>query len=565
MSTHFDDLKLTAPDGSSAPEPPGLDEAIFKEVKPETTKFDDKIGVNVPAPRSAVYVAKYPSPPPELNTLVPEDFNLIDFNFNDLNHKKKDEVIKTDNHFAIGTDEPEVNTESKDNKAEKVEKFEQESKSTEAIVVVAATAVTAAVLVSNDEELDKPSVESPVVEEPLKKVSEARKSLEPAKVESSKPAPIIIAEVPKSALAKESVEPVKTETSEVKSAPIIIAEVPKKIETKTNEEKNEVPEVKAAPIIIAEVPQSIVKQEEKVDQPVKIESPEIKAAPIIIAPVPEAVEPEIKKEPVVVEEVTAPPPLPTDTAHLAAVRESLKPSLLPVKPVNGAPSTDPEVKSHAASSPLAETSVTAAELEKLRKELEEQKLALEREIDNKNALQSQIQAMVSKSTAQEEALKYKNESIEQLHSDYLKTNNDLTSARNEREKLVLALAKAEEELAKTSETNAKAYLEKSDEVNTLKDKVAEFAAIIGQKNKEIDSLQRQLDEAKRSNVKTVLDNVQKYEKIEDDLIKMVEEEILRMQDTIDAQREYNAKLQMEVDAEYAYWKRRLASPEENNN
>ena len=69
----------------------------------------------------------------------------------------------------------------------------------------------------------------------------------------------------------------------------------------------------------------------------------------------------------------------------------------------------------------------------------------------------------------------------------------------------------------------------------MKDKVAEFASIIGQKNKEIDSLQRQLEEVKRSNMETALENVQQYEKIEDELMKMVEEEILRMQDTIDEQ------------------------------
>lgn len=394
--------------------------------------------------------------------------------------------------------------------------------------VVATAAIATATVLSTIEEEKQPSVEVPIkgpsppatiVVEPLKKVSEARKSFEPSKfpVETEiKSAPIIIAEIPKSAEPLKTVEPQRA------------VEFQKAIE----QGKSPEPEAKAIPIIIAEAPN----QKEEVKVPEK--------------------EPKIIQE---VEEITAaPPPLPTDNAHLLASRESLKPSLLPVMPVNGAPSSDLDApKPQTASSPLATSAITADELEQLRKELDEQKLALEREIDCKKALESQIQAIISKSNAQEEALKYKNESLEQLHSDYLKTNNDLTSARNEKEKLEAALTKAEEELATISESNAKSYLEKSEEVTELKDKLAEFAAIIGQKNKEIDSLQRQLDEVKRSNVNTALENVHQYEKIEDELMKMVEEEILRMQDTIDEQREYNAKLQMEVDAEYAYWKRRL--------
>ena len=74
-------------------------------------------------------------------------------------------------------------------------------------------------------------------------------------------------------------------------------------------------------------------------------------------------------------------------------------------------------------------------------------------------------------------------------------------------------------------------------------------------------MQRQLEETKRSNMQIALENVQQYEKIEDELMKVVEEEILRMQDTIDEQREYNSKMQVEVDSEYAYWKRRLSKSE----
>ena len=496
-----------------------------------------------------MYAAKFPSPPPELNTLVPEDFNLIDFNFNDLNHKHKEEVIKTDNHFIVeSTKENPVAEVVNETTVKKVDSVTQSSDAGTSVIAATAVVTTTAILSTIEEEKDnelKPVIktEAPVkettpiaaavVEEPLKKVSEARKSLEPSKTTTEKeiyPAPIVMSEAPK------NVEPSKSVEKQQGADSVSV--------------KHSEPEVIAAPIIIKEAP--------------KERTEEIKTESAVVTEVKK--EPEIFKtqEPIEVEEISAPPPLPTNNAHLVAVRESLKPSLLPVKPVNGAPSNDPDApRPQSSTSPLANSGISAAELEQLKKELEQQKLALEREIDNKKALEAQIQAIISKSNAQEEALKYKNESLEQLHSDYLKINNDLTSARNEKEKLEVALVKAEEELATISETNAKAYLEKSDEVTALKDKLAEFAAIIGLKNKEIDSLQRQLDEVKRSNVNTALENVQQYEILEEELVKMVEEEILRMQDTIDEQREYNAKLQMEVDAEYAYWKRRLAEREQS--
>lgn len=461
---------------------------------------------------------------------------MIDFNFTDLKNKNKDEVIKTDHHFII--DEPiveEIKEIKSEEKEPKVEMTKSELKSDEIAIdnsiadtpVAAgiATVATVAILSTIEEEKDQqlevieaPAIEptpivASVIEEPLRKVSEARKSLEPSK------------------------SPVETE---VKLGSIAIAEESKSAEPEKLAEnpKAPEPEINRASEIIAEVP----KQKEEVNIAEK-ESENINSYEV--------------------EEITAPPPLPTDNGHLIVARESLKPSLLPVMPMNGAPTADFDApKPPSSSSPLAAYGITAAELEQMRKELDEQKLALEREIDNKKALESQIQAMISKSNAQEEALKYKNESLEQIHSDYLKTNNDLTSARNEKEKLESDLAKAEKELAKISESNAKDYLEKSDEVTTLKDKVAEFAAIIGQKNKEIDSLQRQLDEVKRTNVKTTLESVQQYEMIEEELLKIAEEEILRMQDTIEEQREYNAKLQMEVEAEYTYWKKRLEAKAE---
>lgn len=534
MSTHFDELNITAPDGSSTPEPPGLSEATFNhEVK--SAEDTSKPAFN-PIGKSAVYASK-----PEqlhlsdLNTLVPEDFNLIDFNFKDLSASKESkhpEVIKTDHTF-------------------------------DDIVVPPLEAMNTPVITSEPVKEEKEStpivLPAPVIiEEPLLKVSKARKSLEPQKAaemeetknaESKKIDPIIIAEVPESA---KKVEPAVAK----------VVENDKKAESAVESDKENI-------------------------KPAQKE--ETSTAPAIsnVQKAAEAVE---------AEEVSAPPPLPTNNAHLVAVRESLKPTMLPVKPVSGAPASEPSTGESktpvTATSPLAKTETTSEDLEAhqheieaqklaleeelnsqkvslqkemaehkavLEKEMNEHKAALEREIDTKKALEAQLQAIISKSNAQEEALKYKNESLDQLNSDFLKTNNDLTSARSEKARLEAALAKAEAELAATSESNAKAFLEKSDEVTALKDKLAEFAAIIGQKNKEIASLEKQLEETKRSNMQTALESVQQYEKIEDELVKMVEVEILRMQDTIDEQREYNSKLQMEVDAEYAYWKAKLSS------
>ena len=544
----------------STPEPPGLNEAIVKDVKNDIDLNDS---VSVPQPRQAVYAGKMPSPPAELNTLVPEDFDLIDFNFKDLKPKKAKEVIKTDNSFVLPDiaeqDELEleekvpdtkVDTESAVNikedkpelKAATVEATSppidnEPDSNTETMLAVGAVAATTtaadvattAILSKDtekepemDDKAQSPIQTAAIIEEPLRKVSEARKSIEAGSLSSKEPesktvAPIIIAEVPKPKV--EDPKP-QVSTEHDTPAPVIIDESPKHEEPKL------------APIIIAEVPKP---------------KPEVVATePLIPA-----------KVPVKVEEVKAPPPLPTNTEHLVAVRESLKPSMLPVKPMNGAPTTDPEIPK-AISSPLPKSAISSEELDKLNKELERQKLELERETDTRKALESQIQAMISKSNAQDEALRYKNETMEQLNSDFLRVNNDLTAVKTEKEKLEASLAKAQEELMATNESNAQAYLQKSDEINALKDKVAEFASIIGQKNKEIDSLQRQLEEVKRSNMETALENVQQYEKIEDELMKMVEEEILRMQDTIDEQREYNAKMQIEVDSEYAYWKRRLS-------
>lgn len=526
--------------------------------------------IPVPEPRQAIYAGKFPSPPAELNTLVPEDFNFMDFNFKSLKSQpKENEVIKTDNTFENIITSEEAKDESKEIATETEKKIELiEAKKTEdktgidkSLVLGAAVATTAAVAtaaavvsgtseskeaeknsapVDTDKEpVAKSSAFVPIIDEkPLIKVSEARKSLEPTN---------------------------KTEALATKSEPTVNVDMPKsKVE---QPDRSEAPVAGAAVIAgaaaIAATTAAIVSSDktkvipEEVPKPKEVEKSDTSKT----SKVEEMVKPcttvaldEPKQT--AVQEVIAPAPLPTNTSHLVAARESLKPSLLPVKPVNGAPSTDSDgLKT---SSPLTKSTINSEELEKLRKQLDQQKILLEKEIDSKKMLESQIQAMISKSNAQDEALRYKNESLDQLQSDYLKTNNDLTAAKNEKEKLKEALLKAESELAATSEKDTKAFLEKSDEVAGLKDKLAEFAAIIGQKNKEIDSLQRQLEEAKRSNMQTALENVQKYETFEDDLIKMVEEEILRMQDTIDEQREYNAKLQMEVDSEYAFWKAKLS-------
>ena len=57
--------------------------------------------IPIPETRSAVYAGKLPSPPAELNTLVPEDFDAIDFKFMDLKPKLKndEDFTKTDHTF----------------------------------------------------------------------------------------------------------------------------------------------------------------------------------------------------------------------------------------------------------------------------------------------------------------------------------------------------------------------------------------------------------------------------------------------------------------------------------
>lgn len=650
--------------------------------------------VEVPEPRSAIYAGKYTNPPAELNTLVPEDFDFMDFNFKDLKSKKKEEeVIKTDHTFE--NIEPSVNKEHEPTKTEpepaKTEVNTSNNEKSFVLVGAAATAteITKAAVLSDSKSAEtkepkaspvEPQTTAVIDEKPLVKVSEARKSLEP---NTSTTKSIIVADAAESKAEKttntvESKETSKdaaliagatalgaatvavttaatvnsdksTKEDSKSQSPTTISDS-KRIETKDNSTNAAVIagatvlSATTAAILTADksskdgsesqnptaasnsdtsknssavagttalgiataaaTTASIVTADKSAKDTAAPDSKTVEskdnskeaaaiagaaiigsatAAAAIVAtdksskdetvsntkPDVTAKEETKPKEKVVQELVAPPPPLPTNTAHLTAARESLKPSLLPVKPVNGAPLTDPDAaapsKPISSNSPLGISAVNSEELEKLKKQLDQQKLALENEIDAKKALESQIQAMLSKSNAQEEALRYKNESLDTLHSDYLKINNDLTAAKSERDKLKEALTKAEAELASTSESNAKAFLEKNDEVTKLKDKLAEFAAIIGQKNKEIDSLQRQLEEAKRANMQTALKNVEQYTKIEDDLIKMVEEEILRMQDTVDEQREYNAKLQMEVDAEYAYWKRRLTKSKEEEN
>ena len=118
--------------------------------------------------------------------------------------------------------------------------------------------------------------------------------------------------------------------------------------------------------------------------PPKHEEP--KLAPIIIAEVPKpkpevvTMEPLIPaKVPVKVEEVKAPPPLPTNTEHLVAVHRILKAEHVACQTHEWAPTTDPEIPK-AISSPLAKSAISSEELDKLNKELERQKLELERKL-----------------------------------------------------------------------------------------------------------------------------------------------------------------------------------------
>lgn len=563
VSTHFDEINFDELNGPSTPDPPGINAPIASEVKTEAVTTIDTGYVSGPQPRQAVYAARIPSPPLELNTLVPEDFDMIDF-WKKPTGKGEEVPLKTDDSFALAkiseAEEPK-NMDGADTGGKNTEESSKEhGPNTTAVLVASAvtvTAITAAAILNEKEAETLPKAVIPVVEassiseEPLKKVSEARKSIEASSLPSKNPeikaaAPIVI---------EKSLSPKVFEQEKEKSSQVHKEEV-----TKASSIAVSNVEEPAAPIIIAKVPQKpeIVEKDEKAQ--LKPESTHV--APIIIADAPNQAVPEPEPEKVLAkfDEVKAPPPLPTNTEHLVAARESLKPSMSPVKPVNGAPTSDPS-RPKSSSSPLARSGINSEVLEKLTKELEKQKLALENESDTKKALESQINAMISRSNAQEEALRYKNESMEQLQTDFMRINKDLTAVKSEKDRLEASLAKAQEELKATSDSDAQAYLQKSDLVTELKDQVAEFASIIGQKNKEIDSLQHQLEEVKRANMKTALDNVQQYEKIEDELLKIVEEEILRMQDTIDEQREYNSKMQVEVDSEYAYWKRRLSKSE----
>ena len=535
--------------------------------------------IPIPETRSAVYAGKLPSPPAELNTLVPEDFDAIDFEFMDLKPKLKndEDFTKTDHTFDdIKTEEAkeseyeqkhseqadaikiksretaEIDQESKLSEIRKDLILEEIPKITKQPILTSVAAdkavevVETSVINASEEGKDSETVpiisktpETFIVENSVVKVSNAKKLIEASLATD-------VAKEPECLSAK--VDPVIIDgvVSKPKSpAPSNAVLLTEEVVVADSQQKDEV-DATSTPVLDKEEKEKLSQQNDEIEALTAISNVS-----------------NDKPKAIIVEEVSAPPPLPTDNSHLIAIRESLKPSLLPVKPVNGAPSHNSEALKPMENVTDKAMKVNSQELECLRKQLEEHERKLEKEINSKKSLESQIITIISKSNGQEEALRFKNESLDQLQSEFLKVSNDLTSAKREKEILAEALAKAEEELSASSESNAKVYLQKSDEVTTLKDRLAEFAAIIGQKNKEIASLQRQLEEISRSNINTALENVQKYENIEDDLIKMVEEEIFRMQDTISEQREYISKLQIEVDSEYAFWNRRLAKDGES--
>ena len=535
--------------------------------------------IPIPETRSAVYAGKLPSPPAELNTLVPEDFDAIDFKFMDLKPKLKndEDFTKTDHTFDdIKTEEAkeseyeqkhseqadaikiksretaEIDQESKLSEIRKDLILEEIPKITKQPILTSVAAdkavevVETSVINASEEGKDSETVpiisktpETFIVENSVVKVSNAKKLIEASLATD-------VAKEPECLSAK--VDPVIIDgvVSKPKSpAPSNAVLLTEEVVVADSQQKDEV-DATSTPVLDKEEKEKLSQQNDEIEALTAISNVS-----------------NDKPKAIIVEEVSAPPPLPTDNSHLIAIRESLKPSLLPVKPVNGAPSHNSEALKPMENVTDKAMKVNSQELECLRKQLEEHERKLEKEINSKKSLESQIITIISKSNGQEEALRFKNESLDQLQSEFLKVSNDLTSAKREKEILAEALAKAEEELSASSESNAKVYLQKSDEVTTLKDRLAEFAAIIGQKNKEIASLQRQLEETKRSNMNAALENVQKYENIEDDLIKMVEEEIFRMQDTISEQREYISKLQIEVDSEYAFWNRRLAKDGES--
>lgn len=432
----------------------------MKHVKEASQPSESVLETNkmsVPKPKPAVYAPRPPSPPPELNTLVPEDFNFVDFSFNSIKKKPgadennfMQKIVKTDDSFQ------KLNIDDSVKENEEVAKNSApgaEEKSTK----------TVALITDSTAQKTEQSKDTIIVEEPLMKVSDARKSIEPTAM----------------MMTSKSEEPDKSSKQDLTAKEVL----------------------------------------------------------------------------------PPPPPLPTNTAHLVAVRESLKPSLLPVKPVNGAPSSEPPTKDEVNNLALEKSKKSVEELEKLKKDLDDQKRALEKEIELKRELESRLESYVKRSGELEEAVKSKEEIIRHLQDDHKRTNIELLEARDEKKGLEISLEKAEAELANISEANAKAYLEKSDEVNGFKDEILNLTVEMAEKNASIKTLEDTLKtemEAKSAMLQKDLEDSAEYDRMEDELIKMVEQEIMRMQDTLDEQHEYNTKLQTEVDSEYAYWKKRLS-------
>lgn len=506
VPTHFEevDLKTTS---LGTPPPPAMEAAIIKEIR--DVGSTENAPVSVPAARDAVYARRPLTPPADINTLVPEDFSFDEFEF--LSSLKKPDDSKP---VTSSTENATADTPS----AAAPEHVASTSSHTDGPLLLPAAKTDTAVNATAATLPESGLAVVPVVH-----------------AASVTPPP-----VPTRTSMKPLVDTQRKSTATTDSGVIMDfsdAEVEGTSSTMTEKQKDAAVQSPAAA------------------------PPETDA--VILAP---------------------PPPAPSETVNQdrSSVRES-KQAMLPVLPIaepatkapeplkQSPPSTTSNVRpssvlsgqsvSKRASSTgerMMHTGPSAAEMETLKRQLAAKQQDLDHERDEMATLSNQIAALTSRSDAQEEALTYKNERIDRLEADFLRLNNDLTSLRNEKDRLATELARASDELERVSETNAKAFIEKSDEIAALKEQLEALRTLLAQKDREMETLRVQLEESKQTHMATALSGLDQYTDLDDAFIQLVTDEIKKLQETIAEETAYNDKLQAEVDVEYAFWKRNVA-------
>ncbi len=301
-------------------------------------------------------------------------------------------------------------------------------------------------------------------------------------------------------------------------------------------------------------------------------------------------EPEVKKATAV-----APPPASKEILTPAAPTpvkdkfcESLKPRMLPVLPIAQAASKQPEgftpsppivssnirpssVVSNNGKIPLAtgkdgKTSPIKLatyqpqneELGRLKENFVKQAQLLEKERKDRMKLEHQFEALKAKCEAQDEALRYKNEKVSKMEQEFIGLKNEVTGLKMERDRIQSRLQIAETEMKEVSGSNAVEFIEKSDQVNKLKEQLDNLAYAISEKDKEISILNAQLKDSQDSHINVIFDSLNALRSFDDEFITVVEAEILKMENLLKDESEYNSKLQKEVESEYAFWKRTLS-------